>query len=92
MTATLEPPTEQTMDTTPVFSVEGLWKVFGPKAERIPGDPELTALDPAELRSRTGCTAAVRDVTFDIRATWAIDQAISVPPSRSGSKVGVDVA
>ncbi|BCL22532.1 glycine/betaine ABC transporter ATP-binding protein [Streptomyces tuirus] len=67
MTATLEPPTEQTMDTTPVFSVEGLWKVFGPKADRVPGDPELTALDPAELRSRTGCTAAVRDVTFDVR-------------------------
>ncbi|MDK1343170.1 glycine betaine/L-proline ABC transporter ATP-binding protein [Streptomyces sp. 378] len=67
MTATLEPPTEQTMDTAPVFSVEGLWKVFGPKAERVPADPELTALDPAELRSRTGCTAAVRDVGFDVR-------------------------
>ncbi|GGW90117.1 glycine/betaine ABC transporter ATP-binding protein [Streptomyces lomondensis] len=67
MTATLEPPTEQTMDTTPVFSVEGLWKVFGPKAERVPADPELTALDPAELRARTGCTAAVRDVSFDVR-------------------------
>jgi glycine betaine/proline transport system ATP-binding protein len=51
----------------PVFSVDGLWKVFGPKAARIPADPELTALDPAELRSRTGCTAAVRDVSFDVR-------------------------
>ncbi|WP_093905139.1 glycine betaine/L-proline ABC transporter ATP-binding protein [Streptomyces sp. cf386] len=53
--------------TTPVFSVEGLWKVFGPKADRIPADPELTALTPAELRTRTGCTAAVRDVSFDVR-------------------------
>ncbi|MPY51605.1 quaternary amine ABC transporter ATP-binding protein [Streptomyces acidicola] len=52
---------------TPVFSVEGLWKVFGPKADRVPADPELTALAPAELRSRTGCTAAVRDVSFDVR-------------------------
>ncbi|MFI1730560.1 glycine betaine/L-proline ABC transporter ATP-binding protein [Streptomyces acidicola] len=52
---------------TPVFSVEGLWKVFGPKADRVPADPELTALSPAELRSRTGCTAAVRDVSFDVR-------------------------
>ncbi|OKK10659.1 quaternary amine ABC transporter ATP-binding protein [Streptomyces sp. CB02400] len=52
---------------TPVFSVDGLWKVFGPKADRVPGDPGLTALDPAELRSRTGCTAAVRDVSFDVR-------------------------
>ncbi|MGW2615461.1 quaternary amine ABC transporter ATP-binding protein [Streptomyces sp. NPDC001500] len=51
----------------PVFSVDGLWKVFGPKAETVPADPELTSLPPAELRSRTGCTAAVRDVSFDVR-------------------------
>jgi glycine betaine/proline transport system ATP-binding protein len=51
----------------PVFAVEGLWKVFGPKADRVPADPELAALTPAELRSRTGCTAAVRDVSFDVR-------------------------
>ncbi|OPG02193.1 glycine/betaine ABC transporter ATP-binding protein [Streptomyces sp. GKU 895] len=52
---------------TPVFSVNGLWKVFGPKADRIPADAELAALDPAGLRARTGCTAAVRDVSFDVR-------------------------
>ncbi|MER6356797.1 glycine betaine/L-proline ABC transporter ATP-binding protein [Streptomyces sp. NPDC001634] len=52
---------------TPVFSVDGLWKVFGPKAARVPSDPRLAALPPAELRSRTGCTAAVRDVGFDVR-------------------------
>ncbi|MEV6760721.1 betaine/proline/choline family ABC transporter ATP-binding protein [Streptomyces sp. NPDC051105] len=51
----------------PVFSVDGLWKVFGPKAERVPADPELTGLAPADLRARTGCTAAVRDVSFDVR-------------------------
>ncbi|MBU6534582.1 glycine betaine/L-proline ABC transporter ATP-binding protein [Streptomyces sp. NPDC057245] len=51
----------------PVFSVSGLWKVFGPRAERVPADPELAALSPAELRSRTGCTAAVADVSFDVR-------------------------
>ncbi|MFI1418371.1 glycine betaine/L-proline ABC transporter ATP-binding protein [Streptomyces sp. NPDC020731] len=55
------------MSTAPVFSVDGLWKVFGPKADRVPADPDLAALDPAELRSRTGCTAAVRDVGFDVR-------------------------
>ncbi|WP_367321237.1 glycine betaine/L-proline ABC transporter ATP-binding protein [Streptomyces sp. HUAS ZL42] len=54
------------MTTSPVFSVQGLWKVFGPKADRVPADPELAALDPAGLRSRTGCTAAVRDVSFDV--------------------------
>ncbi|MFF0593009.1 quaternary amine ABC transporter ATP-binding protein [Streptomyces antibioticus] len=52
---------------TPVFSVDGLWKVFGPKADRVPADPELAALPPAGLRARTGCTAAVRDVSFDVR-------------------------
>ncbi|MDI1453476.1 glycine betaine/L-proline ABC transporter ATP-binding protein [Streptomyces sp. ATE26] len=60
---TRKPPTGD----APVFSVDGLWKVFGPKAGRIPGDPELSALSPADLRSRTGCTAAVRDVSFDVR-------------------------
>ncbi|MFF8969597.1 glycine betaine/L-proline ABC transporter ATP-binding protein [Streptomyces sp. NPDC014995] len=56
-----------TIPDSPVFSVEGLWKVFGPKPERVPADPELAALPAAELRSRTGCTAAVRDVSFDVR-------------------------
>lgn len=56
------------MNTPPhVFSVRNLWKVFGPKAERVPADAELGALDAAELRARTGCTAAVRDVSFDVR-------------------------
>ncbi|MET8895328.1 quaternary amine ABC transporter ATP-binding protein [Streptomyces albogriseolus] len=51
----------------PVFSVDGLWKVFGPRADRVPADPGLASLDAAELRARTGCTAAVRDVSFDVR-------------------------
>ncbi|WP_405698738.1 glycine betaine/L-proline ABC transporter ATP-binding protein [Streptomyces sp. NBC_01383] len=56
------------MNTPPhVFSVNNLWKVFGPKADRVPGDAELAELDGAELRERTGCTAAVRDVSFDVR-------------------------
>ncbi|MCS0604768.1 glycine betaine/L-proline ABC transporter ATP-binding protein [Streptomyces sp. LP11] len=59
---TRKPPTD-----APVFSVDGLWKVFGPKSERVPADPELAALPAAELRTRTGCTAAVRDVSFDVR-------------------------
>lgn len=50
-----------------VFDVQGLWKVFGPKADRVPDDAALAALSPAELREATGCTAAVRDVTFDVR-------------------------
>ncbi|MCX4552856.1 glycine betaine/L-proline ABC transporter ATP-binding protein [Streptomyces sp. NBC_01387] len=49
-----------------VFSVRNLWKVFGPRADRIPGDASLTGLSAEELRERTGCTAAVRDVSFDV--------------------------
>ncbi|MEU4920522.1 betaine/proline/choline family ABC transporter ATP-binding protein [Streptomyces parvus] len=55
-----------TDDENPVFSVRNLWKVFGPRADRIPGS-EHASLPPAELREATGCTAAVRDVSFDVR-------------------------
>ncbi|GAA4068253.1 glycine betaine/L-proline ABC transporter ATP-binding protein [Streptomyces shaanxiensis] len=67
MTTESTTPETRKPPTAPVFAVEGLWKVFGPKSDRIPADPELTALAPAELRTRTGCTAAVRDVSFDVR-------------------------
>ena len=45
--------------------VENLWKVFGPKAARIPGS-EDGKLSPAALREKTGCIAAVKDVSFDV--------------------------
>jgi len=51
---------------SPVISVRDLWKVFGPKAERVVGSEELTALSRRDLLKLTGCTAAVRDVTFDV--------------------------
>ncbi|MES4901213.1 MULTISPECIES: glycine betaine/L-proline ABC transporter ATP-binding protein [unclassified Streptomyces] len=70
MTATeTKPPTPapgQHEPTAPVFSVRGLWKVFGPKADRVPGSPAAD-LPAEELRRRTGCTAAVRDVSFEVR-------------------------
>jgi glycine betaine/proline transport system ATP-binding protein len=47
------------------MEVENLWKVFGPRASRIPGSAEAS-LPRAELRARTGCTAAVRDVSFTV--------------------------
>src|SRR3954465_12092043 len=52
---------------TPTIAVEHLWKVFGPKPERGPGSP-LAELSRAELRERTGCLAAVRDVSFEVPA------------------------
>ncbi|WP_314171725.1 quaternary amine ABC transporter ATP-binding protein [Streptomyces winkii] len=59
--------THESAPVNPVFSVRNLWKVFGPKAHRVPGDEELAGLSAAELTQRTGCTAAVRDVSFDVQ-------------------------
>jgi glycine betaine/proline transport system ATP-binding protein len=47
-------------------SCRNVWKVYGPKAERIIGSPEAQ-LSRAELLEKTGCVAAVRDVSFDVR-------------------------
>jgi glycine betaine/proline transport system ATP-binding protein len=48
-----------------MISCRGVWKVFGPRAERIVGSPDAD-LPRAELEARTGCVAAVRDVSFDV--------------------------
>jgi glycine betaine/proline transport system ATP-binding protein len=50
---------------TPTIVVEHLWKVFGPKPDRIVGTP-LAELSRALLRARTGCVAALRDVSFEV--------------------------
>ena len=47
------------------ISVRNLWQVFGPHPERIVGSPDAS-LPRAELRAKTGNTAAVRDVSFDV--------------------------
>ena len=47
------------------IAVRGLWKVFGPKAEQVVGSDQAR-LPRAELQRLTGCTAAVRDVSFDV--------------------------
>ncbi len=49
----------------PVISVRNLWKVFGPRAARVPGSEELSALSRRDLLDKTGCTAAVRDIGFE---------------------------
>ena len=51
--------------TDTAVKVDNLWKVFGPKAARIPGS-EDGKLSPAELRKKTGCVAAVNNVSFDV--------------------------
>src|SRR5215207_6696311 len=49
----------------PLLEAEGVWKIFGPHADRIIGTPDAE-LARAELRKTTGCTVAVRDVSLKI--------------------------
>jgi glycine betaine/proline transport system ATP-binding protein len=48
-----------------LIRASGVWKVFGPGADRIVGSADA-ALGRAELRAKTGCVAAVRDVSLDV--------------------------
>jgi glycine betaine/proline transport system ATP-binding protein len=62
---TVEPPPAATPSGEPVVCAEHVWKVFGPHGERIIGSPDAD-LPRSELRKKTGCTIAVRDVSIDI--------------------------
>jgi glycine betaine/proline transport system ATP-binding protein len=50
---------------TPLVAAKGVWKVFGPHGERLVGSPDAD-LSRAELREKTGCTIAVRDVSLEV--------------------------
>jgi glycine betaine/proline transport system ATP-binding protein len=50
----------------PVITARGVWKIFGPHAERVLGT-EAASLSRAELKEQTGAIAAVRDVSFDVQ-------------------------
>jgi glycine betaine/proline transport system ATP-binding protein len=47
------------------LTVRNLWKIFGPRADSIVGTPEAELPRP-ELKKRTGCVAAVKDVSFAV--------------------------
>ena len=47
------------------LSVKDLWKIFGARADKIIGTPDAE-LSRKELQSKTGCVAAVKDVSFDV--------------------------
>jgi glycine betaine/proline transport system ATP-binding protein len=49
----------------PLIRAEGIWKVFGKNADKVVGTPDAD-LPRGELRAKTGCVAAVRDVSFDV--------------------------
>ena len=56
------------MDDAPqaIVSCRNVWKIYGPKADRIVGTPDAD-LPREELLQKTGCVAAVRDVSFDVQ-------------------------
>jgi glycine betaine/proline transport system ATP-binding protein len=64
----------------PVISAEGVWKVFGPHGERLVGSPEAD-LPRAELREKTGCVVAVKDVSL---AVWPGEVFVVMGLSGSG--------
>lgn len=66
MTAQLEYPADAPSASEAAISVRRLWKVFGPKAARVPRRPDLAGLDRRQLKLKTGCTAAVHDLSFDV--------------------------
>lgn len=49
-----------------LLQVRDLWKVFGKRAGEVQGSEGLRALSRRELIDQTGCTTAVRDVSFDV--------------------------
>jgi glycine betaine/proline transport system ATP-binding protein len=49
-----------------IVSCRNVWKIYGPKADRIVGTPDAD-LPREELLQKTGCVAAVRDVSFDVQ-------------------------
>ena len=51
--------------TESAISVHGLWKVFGPKAERIVKSPDAD-LPRGELEAKTGCVVAMRDINLEV--------------------------
>ncbi|MGL6279857.1 MAG: quaternary amine ABC transporter ATP-binding protein [Gaiella sp.] len=67
MSGTATTPTRPEIDRSgpPLIAASGVWKVFGPGAEKIPGSPEAE-LSRAELREQTGCVAAVKDVSLEV--------------------------
>jgi glycine betaine/proline transport system ATP-binding protein len=64
-TASVDPPAPTGAGSTPVVRVDGVWKIFGAKADSIIGTPDAD-LPRSELRAKTGCVAAVRDVSFEV--------------------------
>ncbi len=49
----------------PLLRAEGVWKLFGPNADKVIGTPDAD-LPRAELREKHGLVAAVKDISIDV--------------------------
>jgi glycine betaine/proline transport system ATP-binding protein len=66
MTATAQPTsTPQLSADEAAVHVDGLWKIFGPKADTIMKGPDAQ-LSRKELQEKTGHVVGIRDVAFDV--------------------------
>src|SRR3954463_7898228 len=82
---TPEAPPAPARDGEPLLRAEGVWKVFGKNADKVIGTPDAD-LPRAELREKTGCVAAVRDVTIDV---WPGEVVVVMGLSGSGKPTPV---
>ncbi len=62
---TMQAPTAPDRNGEPLLRAEGVWKLFGRNADKVIGTPDAD-LPRAELREKTGCIAAVRDVSLEV--------------------------
>ena len=62
---TVEPAPAVASNGDPLVRAEGVWKVFGQGGDKVIGTPDAE-LSRAELREKTGCVIAVRDVSIEI--------------------------
>jgi glycine betaine/proline transport system ATP-binding protein len=60
-----EAPRAQQLDQTPAVHVEGLWKIFGPRADKVMASADAR-LSRKELQEKTGHVVGVREVSFDV--------------------------
>jgi glycine betaine/proline transport system ATP-binding protein len=65
MTTMEEPVTKARNTETPAVHVEGLWKIFGSRADKIM-QSEDAKLSRKDLQEKTGHVVGVRDVGFDV--------------------------
>ena len=58
-------PTPRAARSPPAVHVDGLWKIFGPRADKIMASADAK-LSRKELQEKTGHVVGIRDVSFDV--------------------------